>query len=80
MARHTQMHVKDAAIEMNENLLAAAANALNGSAREPFGGGGEIGASYAMRKDLRMQNGMSDDVRRNGADNRFDFGKFRHGG
>jgi hypothetical protein len=27
-----------------------------------------------------MQNGMSDDVRRNGADNRFDFGKFRHGG
>jgi len=78
LARHAQVDIEYAAIELHENLLALAPDLLNCFARQRSRGRRERAACDATRKNLRMQNHMPRNVGRNGADNSFNLWKFRH--
>ncbi len=79
LAGHAEVHIKDPAIEVQENLFAAAADGGDGSAGEGFRGGGEGRAGDAMRQDFGVQNGVTGDIRRDGTNDGFYFREFGHG-
>ena len=79
LAGHTEVDVQNATVELHEDLLAAPAYALNFFASERFCSGGPWGASHAVGGELDVLDGVPGDVRRNGADDGFNFGEFGHG-
>ena len=71
------MDIYDTAIDLDEDLFAAALNVLNHQAAERGGGREEIAARDEMRIKLRILDSSPEDVRSDGANDGFDFWQFR---
>ena len=72
------MNIKDAAIEIEENLLAAPPNAFDDAILQRPRRFSEPAARHAQRGQRSMLDGFAGDERRDRPHHRFHFGKFRH--
>ncbi len=80
IARHAEVNVKQAAIQLDENLLAVAADTGDLRPAQRSDCCPPVAASNASRRERNTPNPLADDVADNGTDYSFDFGKFRQAG
>ena len=73
LARHAEVDVKNSAVEIDEDLLPAAANALNCRPGESAFSQREIASGDAMRPDFGAQNRPALDIGRDRANDGFNF-------
>ena len=78
-ARHAEVHIEDAPVELDEDLLALAADGLDGAASQKIGGAGQTAASNQMGVTAGVENSTPWQRSLQGADNGFYFGQFWHG-
>ena len=71
------MHIEDAPIELEIDLLAAPMNMADGGAGEAFGRVPKIAPCDAMRGDGSVPDGLAEDMGSDRTNDRFDFRKFR---
>ena len=76
-AGHSEMHIEDASIELEIDLLAAPMNMADGSAGEALGRVPKIATCDATRGDGSMPDSLAEDMGSDRTDDRFDFRKFR---
>src|SRR5450755_696397 len=73
LARHAEVDVKNSAVEIDEDLLPAAPNTLNGRPGESAFSQRELAAGDTMRPDFGAQDRPALDVRRDRANDGFNF-------
>ena len=76
-AGHSEMHIEDAAIEFEIDLLTAPMNATDGGAGEALSRVPKIAPCDALRGDGSVPDGLAEDMGSDRTDDRFDFRKFR---
>lgn len=78
LARHAEMNVESATIEIEKNLFAPTSNLLNYTILQRMRCFEETAASHSLREQRSMLNGFAGYQRRYGAHNCLDLGKLRH--